>query len=101
MKKNYKKLWKELKIDLEYILNTYDEVYDHCGGFCEQTPLNSLLENPSYKTAYEIMLCKLRYYFYQGYDKNSYWVELPVEKDKKLQEIKRKWLDDKEENYNE
>lgn len=81
----------QLRKDLQYIHDKYGEIYDYCGCWCHNDKFQKLLDNPTRKTAFEILKGKLDYYFDSGYDVSGYHRNLPVESDKQLQEIKERW----------
>lgn len=87
---------RQLKQDLQYIKDTYGEVYDYCGGWCNCDLFEQLLNSPNQKIAKKILITKLRYYFDAGYIGLMEVEQLPVETDERLQEIKARWNINKE-----
>lgn len=90
--KNISGLYKQLYNDLEYILNEYGEVYDFCGSWCNSDLFRQLLKKPNTKTAFTILITKVKQYFEGSYG-HSFYDKLPINDDKKLQKIKEKWID--------
>lgn len=85
--------YKQLYKDIQYIKSAYGDIYDFCGGWCNCDILNQLLERPNKYTAFRILMSKLETYFEDGYDYMSYKKNLPIETDKRLQRIKKRWIE--------
>ena len=96
---NIDKKYSAIRSDLKYIENTYGQVHDYCGAFCNCEAFEKLLKTPSKETAFKILKSKLECYFSNGYatgEDPMYCTggiiyKLPVEEDKKLENIKIRW----------
>jgi hypothetical protein len=88
---NITQQYKQIQKDYAYIKNTYGEVFDYCGAWCNNDKMDELLKNPSKQTALKVMISLLSQYYDCGYDYRSGSKDLPVNDDKKLQQIKERW----------
>lgn len=94
------KKYSAIRKDLKYIENTYGQVHDYCGAFCNCEAFEKLLKTPNKETAFKILISKLECYFSNGYETGEDHMycagniryRLPVEEDKKLEKIRNIWL---------
>ena len=87
--KNISQRYKQLYNDVMYIQGEYGRVHDYCGAWCNNDVMDKLLVSPTYKTAFKALIRMLETFYDDGTDESN----LPVDKDKRLQKIREKWLD--------
>lgn len=89
---SWSRKYQQIRKDISYIKEEYGDIYNYCGGWCNNDRFQQLLDNPNYETAFTIHLNMLEWYFYSGTDNGlNYPKFLPVSEDKRLQKIAKRW----------